>query len=164
MPAAALSTWNRLRASAAGRWLFSRAISFKAPYFATIRPTFLRLEPGTCEVALRKRRAVLNHIGTVHAIAMCNLAELAGGLVTEVTLPDTHRWIPKGMRVDYLAVAKTDLVATARCILPPALADLQTLEVPVEVRDADGATVFRALIEMHVSKRRPFVARDSRRS
>lgn len=89
---------------------------------------------------------------------------LRGGLVTEVTLPDTHRWIPKGMRVDYLAVAKTDLVATARCMLPPALADPQTLEVTVEVRDTAGTIVFRALIEMHVSKRRPFVARDSRRS
>jgi hypothetical protein len=49
-------------------------------------------------------------------------------------------------------------------MLPPALADLQTLEVTVEVRDTAGTIVFRALIEMHVSKRRPIVARDSRRS
>lgn len=155
MTARALPTWNRLRATAAGRWLFSRAICFKAPYFATIRPVFRRLEPGLCEVGVPKRRAVLNHLGTVHAIAMCNAAELAGGLVTEVTLPDTHRWIPKGMRVEYLKTATTDLVATARCTLPEALEDPQTLEVPVEILDRAGSPVFRALIDMHVSRRRP---------
>lgn len=151
----ALTTWDRLRSSALGRWLFSRAICLKAPYFSTIRPLFRRLEPGLCEVGLRKRRAVLNHIGTVHAIAMCNAAELAGGLVTEVTLPETHRWIPKAMRVEYLKTARTDLVATARCTPPQSLAETQIMEVVVEVRDTAGETVFRALIDMHVSKRRP---------
>lgn len=33
---------------------------------------------------------------------MCNMAELAGGTMTEVTVPSTHRWIPKGMTVEYL--------------------------------------------------------------
>jgi acyl-coenzyme A thioesterase PaaI-like protein len=155
MTVRALPAWNRLRASAPGRWLFSRAICFKAPYFATIRPLFQRLEPGLCEVRFRRRRAVLNHIGTVHAIAMCNAAELAGGLVAEVTLPDTHRWIPKAMRVEYLKTAKTDLIATARCTLPETLADQQTLEVTVEVLDASASMVFRALIDMHVSRRKP---------
>jgi len=56
---------------------------------------------------------VLNHIGTVHAIAMCNMAELAGGTMTEVTVPATHRWIPKGMTVEYLKKAETDLIAIA---------------------------------------------------
>ena len=151
----ASQAWRRLGGNAVGRWLFSRAICLKAPYFASIRPLFRRLEPGLCEVGFRKRRAVLNHIGTVHAIAMCNAAELAGGLVTEVTLPETHRWIPKDMRVEYIKTATTDLVATARCTLPETLADQQTLEVAVEVRDTSGSTVLRALIDMHVSRRRP---------
>ena len=86
---------------------------------------------------------------------MCNAAELAGGLATEVTLPDTHRWIPRGMRVEYLRTAKTDLVATARCMLPGTLADQQTLEDVVEIRDTDGTVVVRALIDMHVSRRGP---------
>jgi len=155
MDGKASQAWRRLGGNAAGRWLFSRAICLKAPYFASIRPLFRRLEPGLCEVGFRKRRAVLNHIGTVHAIAMCNAAELAGGLATEVTPPDTHRWIPRGMRVEYLRTAKTDLIATARCMLPVTLADQQTLEVVVEIRDTDGTVVVRALIDMHLSRRRP---------
>jgi acyl-coenzyme A thioesterase PaaI-like protein len=151
----ASKAWDRLGGNAVGRWLFSRIICLKAPYFASIRPLFHRLEPGICEVRFRRRRAVLNHIGTVHAIAMCNAAELAGGLATEVTLPDTHRWIPRGMRVEYLRTAKTDLIATARCTLPVTLADQQTLEVVVEIRDTADTVVVRALIDMHVSRRKP---------
>ena len=151
----ASKAWDRLGGNAVGRWLFSRIICLKAPYFASIRPLFHRLEPGICEVGFRRRRAVLNHIGTVHAIAMCNAAELAGGLATEVTLPDTHRWIPRGMRVEYLRTATTDLIATARCTLPVTLADQQTLEVVVEIRDTADTVVVRALIDMHVSRRRP---------
>ena len=145
--------WDKLGHNAVGRWLFSRVICFKAPYFASIRPVFRRLEPGVCEVSFSKRRAVQNHIGTVHAIAICNAAELAGGIVTEVTLPATHRWIPKGMSVEYLRPATTDLVATARCTLPEALKDQQTLKIAVEISDATGTIVTRALIDMHVSRR-----------
>ena len=62
---------------------------------------------------MQKHRAVLNHLGTVHAIAMCNMAELAGGTMTDATVPKTHRWIPKGMQVEYVKKATTDLVAIA---------------------------------------------------
>src|SRR3546814_8551637 len=40
---------------------------------------------------------------SVHAIALCNAAELAGGMMTEVSIPSGARWIPKGMTVEYLA-------------------------------------------------------------
>src|SRR5579885_2649695 len=93
----ALSMWRRLSGRPLGAWLFSQAICRKAPYFATIKPRFVVLEPGRAEVRAPLRRAVHNHIGTFHAIAMCNMAELAGGTMTEVTVPSTHRWIPKRM-------------------------------------------------------------------
>ena len=44
----------------------------KAPYFSTIKPQFKTLRPGYCEVSMKKRRAVLNHLGSVHAIAELN--------------------------------------------------------------------------------------------
>ena len=71
----ALSLYRRLVSLPGGRWLYGRLICFKAPYFATIAPRFQALEPGRCEVAIRDRRRVHNHIGTVHAIALCNAAE-----------------------------------------------------------------------------------------
>jgi acyl-coenzyme A thioesterase PaaI-like protein len=150
----AKTAWERLGKTRLGRWIFGRIIRFKAPYFATIRPEFQRLEPGCCQVVLRKQRAVLNHVGTVHAIAMCNAAELAAGLATEVMLPASYRWIPKGMSVNYLKPAKTDLVVVAQAALPENWGESTTLDVTAEAKDKDGITVFRAVITMHVSKRR----------
>ena len=38
-----LDTWHRLHRWPAGDWLFSRAVCFKAPYFATVAPRITRL-------------------------------------------------------------------------------------------------------------------------
>jgi hypothetical protein len=48
---------------------------------------------------------VHNHLHTVHAIASCNAAEMAMGMLMEATVPTTHRWIPKAMTVQYLQKA-----------------------------------------------------------
>lgn len=137
-----------------GKQLFSRALCIKAPYFSSIRPLVAALEPGRCEVHMRKRRTVTNHIGTVHAIAMCNMAELAGGLVTDVTVPATHRWIPKGMTVEYLKKAETDLVAVGRPLGAPDLSKGTDYPIQVDVTDTAGETVFRAVINMWVSPKK----------
>lgn len=154
MASRALALFRRLGGSTPGRWLYARLICWQAPYFASIRPTIERLEPGTCIVRLRQRRAIQNHIGTVHAIALCNAAELAGGLATDATIPHMMRWIPKGMTVRYLAKARGALVATATV---PAIDAGPAREVHaiVEVKDAGGAKVFDADITMWVSPKDP---------
>ena len=53
-----------------------------------------------------------NHIKTVHAIAVCNLVEMAMGLTAEATIPPHLRWLPKGMDVKYLKKATGKLTAT----------------------------------------------------
>ncbi len=149
-----LSTWQRLSRKPAGKWAFSRLVCWKAPYFGSIRPAFVELRPGYCEVHIKKRRAVLNHIGTVHAIAMCNMAELAGGTMTDVTIPSTHRWIPKGMKVEYIKKAETDVKAVAEIKPIPQFGAAAELPVTVAVTDADNQTVFRAVITMWVSPKK----------
>lgn len=146
-----LAIWQRLATNPRGKWLFSRIVCFKAPYFRSIRPRFVELRPGYGEVSMRKRRAVQNHIGTVHAIAMCNMAELAGGTMTEVTVPRTHRWIPKGMTVEYLKKATTDLTAVATPDAEPDWSTACDYKVNVAVKDRSGETVFHAVITMWVS-------------
>lgn len=149
-----LDIWRRLASRPGGKWAFSRLVCLKAPYFGSIRPAFEELRPEYCRVAIRKRRAVLNHIGTVHAIAMCNMAELAGGTMTEVTIPPTHRWIPKGMTVEYLKKATTGLVAVATPESRPDWSAPCEYRVNVVVRDRRDEPVFRALITMWVSPRK----------
>src|SRR5688500_7381844 len=100
MAASVLQLYDRMSRWPAGRWLFSRAVCFKAPYFASTAPRIEALAPQRCEATLRHRRRVTNHLGTVHAIALCNLAELSAGLMTDASLPPSMRWIPKGMTVE----------------------------------------------------------------
>jgi acyl-coenzyme A thioesterase PaaI-like protein len=152
MTPSVLSMYRRLSRWPAGRWLFSRAVCFRAPYFATIAPRFVALEPGRCEVRIRDRRRVHNHIGTVHAIAHCNLAELSAGVMTEASLPASMRWIPKGMTVEYLRKARGTLHALATPDIP--IVESATgydLPVIVSVRDTHGEEVFRARILMWLS-------------
>lgn len=148
-----LALYARLTRLPAGRWLFSRAVCLKAPYFASIAPRVDALQAGHCVVSFAHRRRVTNHLGTVHAIALCNAAELAAGLATEAAVPPSMRWIPRGMRVDYLHKASGRMRATARAAA--SVGDGQAREVPVDVEIADprGTVVFRARVAMWVSPR-----------
>ena len=148
-----LAGWQRLSGTAFGRWLFSRLVCLKAPYFASIRPVFDVLEPGRAVAHFRKRRAVCNHIGTVHAIAMANLCEFAAGTVTEVSIPGSMRWIPRGMQIAYLGKAETDVSAAA--VLPAVVEGVaQDIAVAVDVTDSHGRRVVHADITMYVSPRK----------
>ena len=149
-----LKLWNSLSGKPGGKWLFSRIICQKAPYFSSITPRFEQMAPGRVEISIRNKRAVHNHIGTVHAIAMCNMAELAGGTMTDISIPPTHRWIPKGMQVQYLAKAQTDLRAVA--VLPdvPEWTAAQELITPVDIIDSHGTVVMHADINMWVTAKK----------
>lgn len=147
-----LSLYRRMRRWPAGRWLFSRAVCHRAPYFATIAPLVTVLEPGRCEVRMQDRRRLRNHIGGVHAIAMCNLAELAAGLMTDATIGAGLRWIPKGMAVEYQGRANGPLLAVATPEADtPALAGGQEWPVAVAVSDRSGQQVFHARVVMWVT-------------
>ena len=132
-----------------GNEAFSKAVANFAPYFATIEPMFTELRPGYAEVTFANRRAVHNHIGTVHAIALCNAAELAAGTMTTVSIPEGRQWIPVGMSVQYLAKAKTDMrvVANGESL---AWDQVGNLEVPVDAYDTEGKHVFTARITMNL--------------
>lgn len=152
--AGTLAIWQGLVSKPGGKWLFSRLVCLKAPYFGSIHPKFEELRPEFCQVRIAKRRSVLNHLGTVHAIAMCNMAELAGGTMTEVTVPSTHRWIPKGMTVEYLKKANSDLTAIATPVSASDWRASGEYQVNVEVQDNEGVVVFRAVITMWVSAKK----------
>jgi len=107
-----LNIFKRLTQLPLGHKLFSMVVSFKAPFFSTIKPLVTALKPHYCECLIKKRRAVHNHIKTVHVIAICNGLEMAMGIMAEASIPSHLRWIPKGMSVDYVAKAGSDI----RCV------------------------------------------------
>ena len=148
-----LSMWKKFGNSGLGRWLVSRGVCFTAPYFRTISPQFVDVQAGRVEVVFKKRWGVTNHIKTVHAIAMCNAAELAGGACLDVSLDSSYCWIPVGMTVEYLKMAKTNLRAVCEY---PDYASITEGDVlmPVSVFDANDVEVFHADISMRVSAKK----------
>lgn len=149
----ALQLWKTLGNHSLGRWVYSKAICFKAPYFSTISPRILELEPGKCIALIKHRRSITNHLGTIHAIALCNLAELVGGLMTDVSVPEGMRWIPKGMTVSYLQKAKGTLIATVNSNLSEFhLATEGYLhQANIAIKNEDNEVVFTAAIDMWIS-------------
>lgn len=133
-----------------GNEAFTKLVIEMAPYFSTIEPMFVDLKPGYAEVMFPDTPKVHNHFGTVHAIAMCNAAELVAGMMTEVSIPDQYRWIPIEMNVRYLKKAKTDLKAVANGSGIDWLAG-GNIPVPVSIYDTGGEEVFTAAITMKVS-------------
>src|SRR3954454_7728623 len=94
-----LGLWKRAGRLPAGDRFFSGAFALGAPYFGSIRPRFPVIEPYRAELLIRDRRRVHNHLGTVHAIALCNGLEAAMGALAEASIPSGRRWIPKCMQV-----------------------------------------------------------------
>jgi acyl-coenzyme A thioesterase PaaI-like protein len=148
--------WRKFGGNRAGRALFSLAVVARAPYFGTIAPTVTQLRPGHCEVTAPKWIGIHNHIGTFHAIAACNLAEMAMGMLCEATVPTTHRWIPKSMHVAYLHRAQTGLRAVASLREIPdfkTFGDGRELVVPVQIFDKHGVEVVHADITTWVTSK-----------
>src|SRR5919107_5815413 len=143
MPAV-LDLWQKAGRLPQGKRIFSIAFARKAPYFATIRPRFVELRPNHAELVIPKRRRVHNHIGTVHAIALCNGLEAAMGALAESTIPRDRRWIPKGMEVAYTAKATTDITCIAETDPGQWTAEVgEGYDLPVRVRGVrtDGTVV-----------------------
>ena len=134
-----------------GKEKYTKMVCELAPYFSSIDPRFVDMKPGYVEVHMKNRKEIQNHLGSIHAAAMCNIAELAGGTLTEISLPEGRRWIPSGMNVQYLAKAKTDLKAVA-CGSGIDWTKPGTLSVPVEVFDTNNTKVFAAQIIMNIKE------------
>lgn len=133
-----------------GRHVFSRFVSLRAPYFSTIRPLITELRPGSCTIVMKDRRAVRNHLKTVHAIAMCNLCELTMGMALHPGMPSHLRWIPREMRARYLKKARGTL--TGRCEFDPGRLHTDDNDLLVTVSDSSGDTVMDAVITVLVSE------------
>lgn len=146
-----LDLWRRSQKLPQGARIFSLAFAQKAPYFATIHPRFRDIRPNYAELVIPKRRGVHNHLGTVHAIALCNGLEAAMGALAEATIPSDKRWIPKGMTVSYTAKATSDITCIAETEPEQWTGDDPDLPVTVRgVRD-DGTVVIEGVINLWVT-------------
>lgn len=142
-----------------GKGLFSAAVSLKAPYFSTVLPQLQEMRPGYAEVKVPKWWLVNNHIKTFHVIAACNAAESAMGMLAEASLPNTHRWLPKGMRTEYRTKSTGGLIARASAKLPDFSSITresggQTVTVTIHFEDAAGNEPIYVEIDIWVTMKK----------
>lgn len=125
-----------------GKAAFSVLAARQAPYSSTIGARVLELRPGHARVEMADRPAVRNHLRSVHALALANLAEFASGLSMLAGLPAGRRGIVVRIEVDYLKKARGTITAVAD-VVPPADDYEGPLVLPVDLYDAAGEHVAR---------------------
>ena len=146
--------WDRLHGLPGGKRLFTEMIGRAAPYTSTIGATVVELRRGHSEVVVNDRRAIRNHLGSIHAVALANLAELTGNVAVAYTLPDDGRFIVAGMTVEYEKKARGQVVGTCTC--PETIgSDKRELLIPVVIRDAAGDVCTRATLRTLVGPKPP---------
>lgn len=142
-PTDILGLYTRLSRLPGGRRLFALAVGKAAPYTGTIPFTVELLAPGRSQVRMFDRRAVRNHLRSVHAIALMNLGEVSTGLAMYAGLPKGARGIITNLSMDYTKKARGPILAECAAKIPTA-SGRHDLVVVAVLRDESGVDVARA--------------------
>jgi len=135
-----LSLWAQANRWPGGRLVYSRLIGRMEPYTSTIGARVEALEPGYARLRMADRRAVRNHLNSVHAIALVNFVEQTTGMAMLSQFPSGVRGIVTHIEVDFKKKARGEL--HAECKAPPI--DVEGEEryvVETNVTNADGVVV-----------------------
>lgn len=143
--------WKRLSRFPFGRTLFSILIGRMAPYTGSMGARIEELGPGYSRWRLRDRRAVRNHLRSIHAVALVNLAEVASGTAMLTALPPGTRGIVTGLSMQYLKKARGTLTAECRCSVPDVNGPT-TYDVHADIRDDVGDVVARGTVTWLLKK------------
>jgi len=131
-----LNLWGRLSPLPGGKWLFGRILGFSIPYTGTIGARVEHLEPGHTKLHLPDRRRVRNHLRSIHAIALANVAELSTGLAVLSGMPMGYNGILVGLNVEYSKKARGTLLVECQCTVPEFT---ERTEIPVQTTITDAA-------------------------
>ncbi len=150
-----LRLWRTCEPLPGGRWLFGVAVRLMIPYTGSVSPRVEALEPGFARIAIRQRRRLEQHLGSIHAIALANVAEFASGAAMSTALPAGYRGIVTKLQIEYFKKARGVVTAEARTTLPDLSVEADH-DFTADVHDTDGDLVARATVTWRLGPaRRP---------
>jgi acyl-coenzyme A thioesterase PaaI-like protein len=137
--------WDRFQPERNGKQLFSQFLATTIPYTGSIHAEVEDVRPGSAHVLMPDRPELRNHLGSVHAIALCNLAELTANLALGYSLPERSRFIVTRLDIEYLKKAVGPIQGRSTCPIP-ATNQRQEYTLPVTLHDQSGDVVARATL------------------
>lgn len=145
--------WDRIQGLPGGPLVFSKLVGQAAPYTASVDARIVELRQGYARVTMADRRSVRNHLRSVHAIALTNLAELTGNIAMAYALPDDGRFIVSGLEIDYVKKARGTITGECHCPTPSS-SERCTYVVPVRLLDDAGDVVAEVKLKTLVGPKR----------
>ena len=118
-----LSITKYLPASARSS-ILSKAFGKVVPYVGTTGVYYETVEPNQVVVSLNNTKAVQNHIGSIHAVAITLLAETATGFILGLNLPSDRVLLIKSYSVNFYRPIKRGQIAAVA-----SLSDEQRLDI-----------------------------------
>lgn len=134
-------TWQKFNKFPKGNVIFSKLVGFLIPYTGSVSPIVLAVENGHSKVMLKDKRAVRNHLKSIHAIALANLGEFTTGLALIPQLNDKSQAILVNLQVDYLKKARGTLTSEALATLPAEKSGDQNYAIIANIKNELGELV-----------------------
>lgn len=148
-----LANWARVHRWPLGKQLFSWAVGRMAPYTGTVGGVYTEVRPGFAQVELRDRQRVRNHLRSVHAVALVNLAEMTSGVALLTALPREVRGIVSSLDIRYLKKARGTLTCSCTASAPDVIDTPRDHPVTAVIRDGAGDVVAECTVHWRLSPR-----------
>lgn len=144
-----------LRKVPGGNWILSRLLGLAAPYTGSIGANIIHFGEGSAVVSMADRRAVRNHLNSIHALALANLGELTANLALITLCPERGIFIVTRLETDYIKKARGELICT--CDIPTDL-PWETVErtaATATLMDTQEDVVARVTVYWKLGMKRP---------
>ncbi|PZQ45830.1 MAG: hypothetical protein DI551_06335 [Micavibrio aeruginosavorus] len=144
-----------------GHWVAMTFLSFLSPFNAHLGGKMLEWSDNRCVIAVKRKRGVRNHVGSIHAGALFTLGETCAGLIIIRNFPfGKFRPLMSDVSVDYAKQARGDV--TGECVILPETikammetinaGEVPRVEVVTEIYDKDRLLIATATTVWQVKK------------
>ncbi len=134
--------WALCQRQPMGKAIFSKLLAMRVPYSGALSADIDELGDGHARVTLSDRRAVRNHLNSIHALALGNLGELTTGLALLHVIDGKAVGIVTHLEVDFLKKARGQLTSTCDGEIPNVAEPFEVI-LNAQVRDRAGDEVCR---------------------